>query len=95
VPWTYTFHRFEDKASYEAARDECEKVTSPMYDVIGFLSEETGNTVDDGFGNMIPETVPLPGFLVNLAWPAEMAPAFAASEIHPETPYRTFVQGDS
>lgn len=97
MSWTYTYHRFADKAAFLAA---CEAIGIPQ-DEAGELLVPTGTALDvigtmysDPIllkdGTVLVAPIPQPGFHVNAAWSDGMPEAFKASEIHPATPSRVF-----
>lgn len=103
--WLYTYHRFPNRAAFEAA-----------YDAAGFKRFTSGMILPGMNGRMTPpETVvfdvcetlydpaeynlqgvvtkpavALTGFHVNAAWAGEMPAAFKASQISPSVPRRVF-----
>jgi hypothetical protein len=105
MTWTYTFHRFTNRAAFDA-----------VYDAAGF-KRLTGATIPLGMNGRMapPETVvfdvcetlhdpaeynsqgvmtkpavALTGFHVNVAWTGEMPSAFKASEVFPTVTRRVF-----
>ncbi len=95
--WTTTYHRFLNRAAF---LDACAAADWPVthsapqlphgvaLDMVGALIGPP--SIGDGDAPVAGEVVD-PRFHVNLAWHARnMAPAFAASQIAPATPSRTF-----
>lgn len=60
-------------------------------DVPGALYQQGEQIGTDDFDNPVYAMIPLDGWHVNAAWQGRaMPPAFASTEIHPETPDRMF-----
>ena len=94
--WTYTYHRFTNRAAFDAAYDaagfarENGQIAPPetvALDVIGPMW--TGGEYDSQ-GNVTKPPVLAPGYHVNAAWSGEMPDAFKASLIIPASPRRVF-----
>ena len=94
--WTYTFHRFTNRAAFDAAYDaaglprEDGQIAPPetvALDVIGTLYDPAEYNPQ---GVMTKPPVVLSGFHVNAAWAGEVPGAFKASLITPSTPRRVF-----
>jgi hypothetical protein len=96
MTWTYTYHRFTNRAAFDAAYDaaglprENGQIAPPetvALDVIGALHDPAEF---NALGIMIKLPVLLTGFHVNAAWSGEMLDAFKASLIVPTAPRRVF-----
>ena len=94
--WTYTYHRFTNRAAFEAAydatgfkrvNDEIAPPETVALDVIGELYDPAEYTHE---GDVRKPSVALTGFHVNAAWAGEMPDAFRASQIVPTAPRRRF-----
>jgi hypothetical protein len=94
--WTYTYHRFANRAAFDAAYDatgfervdgEIAPPTTVALDVIGTLPDPAEYNLQ---GVMTKPAVALTGFHVNVAWTGEMPSAFKASQIFPTAPRRVF-----
>ena len=96
MTWTYTFHRFTNRAAFDAAYDaagfarEGNQIAPPeavTLDVIGAMW--TGGEYDSQ-GNVTKPPALAQGYHVNAAWSGEMPDAFKASLIIPASPRRVF-----
>jgi hypothetical protein len=96
MSWTYTYHRFANRAAFDAACDaagfECAdgQIAPPetvALDVIGAMW--TGGEYDSQ-GNVTKPPVSVPGYHVNAAWSGEVSDAFKASLVTPASPRRVF-----
>jgi hypothetical protein len=96
MTWTYTFHRFTNRAAFDAAYDaagfprEDNQIAPPetvALDVIGAMW--TGGEYDSQ-GNVTKPSALAPGYHVNAAWSGEVPAPFRASRISPATPRRVF-----
>ncbi len=96
MTWTYTFHRFANRAAFDAAYDaaglprENGQIAPPetvALDVIGALHDPAEF---NALGIVIKLPVLLTGFHVNAAWSGEVPAPFRASRISPATPRRVF-----
>lgn len=92
--WVYTYHKFDDRDAFLATAVEAGAfyVHETMYHPSGLEVDEVGvlfsPPVLDGEGNELEPSVLLPGYHINCAWPDDMHPAFAASQIFPQAPQR-------
>jgi hypothetical protein len=96
MTWTYTFHRFTNRAAFDAAYDaagfarEGGQIAPPetvALDVIGTLYDPAEYTPQ---GVMTKPPAALSGFHVNAAWSGGMPDAFKASLVVPTAPRRVF-----
>lgn len=92
--WNYSFHRFDDLDSFltTALQAGAFYVLDDLYfpenvvvDQIGTL---TTPAVLDEDGLEIEPPQLLPGYHVNCAWRGDIHPAFATSQVFPQTPRR-------
>lgn len=96
MTWTYTYHRFTNRAAFDAACDAAgfQRVDGQIappetvsLDVVGVMW--TGGEYDSR-GNVTKPPTLVPGYHVNAAWSVEVPGAFKASLIVPASPRRTF-----
>jgi hypothetical protein len=96
MTWTYTFHRFTNRATFDAAYDaagfarEDGQIAPPetvALDVIGTLHDPAQYNPQ---GAMTKPPAALSGFHVNAAWVGEVPDAFKVSLIVPTAPRRVF-----
>jgi hypothetical protein len=96
MTWTYTFHRFTNRAAFDAVYDaagfarEDGQIAPPetvALDVIGTLHDPAEYTAD---GVMTKPPAALIGFHVNAAWAGQVPDAFKASLVVPTPPRRVF-----
>ncbi|MBS7811218.1 hypothetical protein [Roseococcus pinisoli] len=95
--WSYSFHRFIDRAAYEAAIAALgwgrgAPTHRVALDVVGAIYTDGAVVGEDpDIGEDIQEQIPVPGWHVNAAWRGiEMPPVFADARVYPETPTREF-----
>jgi hypothetical protein len=96
MTWTYTFHRFTNRAAFDATYDvaglprEDGQIAPPetvALDVIGTLHDRAEYNAE---GVMTKPPAALSGFHVNAAWAGEVPDAFKASLVVPTAPRRVF-----
>jgi hypothetical protein len=96
MSWTYTYHRFTNRAAFDAAYDaaglprENGQIAPPetvALDAIGAMW--TGGEYDSQ-GNVTKPPALAPGYHVNAAWSGNIPDSFKASLIVPASPRRVF-----
>jgi hypothetical protein len=105
MTWTYTYHRFANRAAFDAAYDAAGFArtngpigfppgTSRIAPPLTVTFDVCGALYDRGVctpdGVTIIEPSLLSGFHVNAAWAGAMPAAFNASQIFPTAPRRVF-----
>jgi hypothetical protein len=96
MTWTYTFHRFTNRAEFEAAYDaaglpriagEIAPPETVALDVCGTLYNPAEYNAE---GVMTNPPTALQGYHVNAAWSGQVPDTFKASLIIPASPRRVF-----
>ena len=96
MTWTYTFHRFTNRAAFDAAYDaagfarEDGQIAPPetvALDVCGTLHDPAQYNAQSV---MTKPPAALQGYHVNAAWAGEVPDAFKASLVVPTAPRRVF-----
>jgi hypothetical protein len=96
MTWTYTFHRFANRAAFDDAYDaagfarEDGQIAPPetvALDVCGTLYNPEEYNAQ---GVMTKPSTALSGYHVNAAWAGEVPDAFKASVVVPTAPRRVF-----